>query len=566
MDSLLYIMKKILLFIFVFSSLITFSQTKVAESQKIENLIQIWGLLKYHHPEISKGKYDFNNEFIMQFDKIQSIESKDELSAEFINWIQKFDTKKTIYQSEPDFLKSKNLFTKNADFKWIEHSNYSNELVTLLNKIKNNVAVGDYYASINSLNKMVGFKNETGLNNFDASLKSHRMLFLCSFWNVMRYWNVNIYLTDQPWSEVLTEMIPEFNKNEPIDFELAKEKLFSKLNDSHSNYQYSTTLNNVKNFPAFGGRIINDSLVITDIYNQSNAEKDAIEIGDVIYAVEGVKLRDYYLSKYKEVISASNENYLKSAIEKTYLLASNNDSIQVEVLKKDGRRQSYHIQLAPLSYFGERYARLKPPKLESNWNKIQDDIGYLNLYKITKEELKTAFQSFENYKGLIIDLRNYPAAISEADIADYLYPKKMKFLKILGPLLPSYANYDIEAPLKIIADPFVAGKSNTRYFKGKVVLLVDRKTASKAEFIGMAIQQSPNCITIGEQTFGAVMNRHEIILIDKTSIDFTGMGGFYPNDEGVHRNGLKIDYEVKESAKKYNPNQYIDEAVKLINK
>jgi C-terminal processing protease CtpA/Prc len=566
MDSLLYIMKKILLFIFVFSSLITFSQTKVAESQKIENLIQIWGLLKYHHPEISKGKYDFNNEFIMQFDKIQSIESKDELSAEFINWIQKFDTKKTIYQSEPDFLKSKNLFTKNADFKWIEHSNYSNELVTLLNKIKNNVAVGDYYASINSLNKMVGFKNETGLNNFDASLKSHRMLFLCSFWNVMRYWNVNIYLTDQPWSEVLTEMIPEFNKNEPIDFELAKEKLFSKLNDSHSNYQYSTTLNNVKNFPAFGGRIINDSLVITDIYNQSNAEKDAIEIGDVIYAVEGVKLRDYYLSKYKEVISASNENYLKSAIEKTYLLASNNDSIQVEVLKKDGRRQSYHIQLAPLSYFGERYARLRPPKLESNWNKIRDDIGYLNLYKITKEELKTAFQSFENYKGLIIDLRNYPAAISEADIADYLYPKKMKFLKILGPLLPSYANYDIEAPLKIIADPFVAGKSNTRYFKGKVVLLVDRKTASKAEFIGMAIQQSPNCITIGEQTFGAVMNRHEIILIDKTSIDFTGMGGFYPNDEGVHRNGLKIDYEVKESAKKYNPNQYIDEAVKLINK
>ena len=557
-------MKKIILLILFFNAPITFSQNKVTDSQKIERLIQIWGLLKYHHPEISKGKYDFNNEFIMQFDKIQSIESNDELSAEFINWIQKFDTKKPNYKSDPDFLKSKNLLTKNADFKWIEHSNFSNELVTLLNKVKNNVAVGDYYASINSLNKMVGFKNETGLNNFDASLKSHRMLFLSSFWNVMRYWNVNIYLTEQPWTEVLTEMIPEFSKNDRVAFEYTKEKLFSKLNDSHSNYQYSTTLNNVKNFPAFGGRIINDSLVINVIYNQTQVEKEAIELGDVIYAVEGVKLKDYYSSKYKEVISASNENYLKSAIEKTYLLASNKDSIQVELLKKEGTKQNKYIQLSPLSHFSERYTRLRP-KLVDNWKIIEENIGYLNLYKITKEELKTAFQSFENYKGLIIDLRNYPEFISEADIADYLYPKKMKFLKVLGPLFPSFAANDIEAPLKIVTDPFAAGKNNTRYFKGKVVLLVDRKTASKAEFIGMAIQQSPNCITIGEQTFGAVMNRTEIILMDKTTIDFTGMGAFYPNDIGVQRNGLKIDYEVKESAINYNPNQYIEEAIKIIN-
>jgi C-terminal processing protease CtpA/Prc len=558
-------MKKIILLIILFNAPIAFSQTKVTESQKIESLIQIWGLLKYHHPEISKGKYDYNNEFIMQFDKIQSIESKDELSAEFINWIQKFDSKKTNYKSDPDFLKSKNLFIKNADFKWIEHSNFSNELVTLLNKVKNNAAIGDYYASINSLNKMVGFKNETGLNNFDVSLKSHRMLFLSSFWNIMRYWNVNIYLTDQPWSEVLTEMIPEFSKNEQVDFELAKEKLFSKLNDSHSDYGYSTTLTSVKNFPSFGGRIISDSLVVNVIFNKALTDRDSIEIGDVIYEIEGVKLRDYYLARYKDVISASNENYLKYAIEKTYLLSSNKDSIQVELIKKDGRRQSKHIQLAPLSYFGERYARLTPPKLESNWNKIQDDIGYLNLYKITKEELKTAFKSFENSKAIIIDLRNYPSHIHGAMLADYLYPNKKKYLNVLGPSSPAYGEYNFESPLKFIKDPFAAGKKNSKYYKGKIVLLVDRKTASKAEHMSMIIQQSPNCITVGEQTFGAVMNRHEVILIDKTSIDFTGMGAFYPNDEGVQRNGLKIDYKVKESAKNYNPNQYIEEAIKIIN-
>lgn len=564
MESILSNMKKSLLFFLIFSSQITFSQTKITDNQKNENLILIWGLLKYHHPEISKGKYDFDTEFILEFEKIQLIDNQEELNNEFLNWIKKFDGINISYKSDDDFIKRKNLHSKNADFEWINNSNFNNQLIEILTRIKNNAVIGDYYASINSLNKMVGFKNETGLNNFDSTLKSHRMLFLSSFWNSMRYWNVNIYLTEQPWSEILTEMIDEFDNADKLKFELSKEKLFSKLNDSHSNYQYSTTLNSLINFPDFGGRIINDSLVIDVIFNKNKVENDAIEIGDIIYEIEGLKLRDYYLLKYQNVISASNENYLKSAIEKTYLLAAHKDSIRVELLKKNGDKQNRYIHLSKLKYFAERYVR-QSPTIEVNSKIIEENIGYVNLYKINKQELKTAFKSFENTKGLIIDLRNYPEFISEANIANYLYPKKKKFLKAFAPVFPSYAEYDIEAPIKIIKDPFSSGRNNKNFYKGKVVLLVDRKTASKAEFIGMAIQQSPNCITVGEQTFGSVMNRTKVILMDKTTIDFTGMGAFYPNDERVQRNGLKIDYKIKESALNFNSNQYVEEAIKIIN-
>ncbi|RAR47345.1 S41 family peptidase [Flavobacterium lacus] len=557
-------MKKILLLILFFVSQIAIANTKVNTQKKVESFIQIWGLLKYHHPEVSKGKYDFNNEFLLEFEKIQLIDNQEELNNEFLNWIKKFDGSKISYKSDDDFFKRKNLHSKNTDFKWINNSNFTNQLIEILTGIKNNAVFGDYYASINSLNKMVGFKNETGLNNFDSTLKSHRMLFLSSFWNSMRYWNVNIYLTEQPWSEILTEMIDEFDSADQLKFELSKEKLFSKLNDSHSNYQYSTTLNSLTNFPDFGGRIINDSLVIDVIFNKNKIEKDAMEIGDIIYEIEGLKLREYYLLKYQNVISASNENYLKSAIEKTYLLASNKDSIRVELLKKNGDKQNRYIHLSKLKYFAERYVRQRPT-IEVNSKIIEENIGYVNLYKINKQELKTAFKSFENTKGLIIDLRNYPEFISEADIANYLYPNKKKFLKALAPVFPSYAAYDIEAPLKIIKDPFSSGRTNKNFYKGKVVLLVDRKTASKAEFIGMAIQQSPNCITVGEQTFGAVMNRTEVILMDKTTIDFTGVGAFYPNDERVQRNGLKIDYKIKESAINFHLNHYVEEAIKIIN-
>ncbi|WGH77124.1 S41 family peptidase [Tenacibaculum tangerinum] len=108
------------------------------------------------------------------------------------------------------------------------------------------------------------------------------------------------------------------------------------------------------------------------------------------------------------------------------------------------------------------------------------------------------------------------------------------------------------------------GKKNSNYFKGKIILLVNRQTGSMAEYFGMAIQQAPNCITIGEQTMGAVMNITSAILPDKQEFYFTGAGAFYPNGERVQRKGLHIDYFIKENTKNYDSQLYIDKAVKII--
>lgn len=545
----------------------SFSQNYVTDDTKTENLIRIWGLLKYQHPEVSKGSFDFNQEFINEFDRIQSIKTQETLNAEFLSWIRKFDLRKSKFKTEPNRLNNKNIFSKNADFNWIESSNFSSELIQALNQIKSNTAIGNYYASINSLNKMIEFKNEKGYNNFDPTKKSHRILFLSSFWNAMRYWNVNIYLTDRPWTEVLTEMIPEFNENDSLKFEAAKEKLFSKLNDSHSNYESSYLLNKKLNHYAyFGGRIINDSIVITGIYNKDFAQKNGINLGDVVYSIDGKTLKEYYNGKFSQAISASNHNYLRSRIENYFLLANDNDSIQIGLLIKNGSFQNKHIKLYKSARYPDNlYLRMNSQKNE-NWYKIKENIGYLNLSVIDKSELKIAFKELEKTEGIIIDLRNYPRNISTSDITEYLYPEKKVFIKVLGPTLPSYGEYDIKAPLRIISNPFSSGSSNKNYYKGKIVLLADRKTGSNAEFIAMSIQQAPNCTTVGEQTFGAVMNRIPITLTDKTTIDFTGMGAFYPNDKNVQRNGLKIDYPIKESAMNYNPDLYLEEAIKIIQK
>ncbi|WP_117883473.1 S41 family peptidase [Aureibaculum luteum] len=552
-------MKYILLFCLCFHFANTFSQ--VNEIEKNESFIKIWGLLKYYHPEISDGKFNFNKEFIKEYQKLELIETKEAFDKEMIDWIESYGIDKLVAKEN---ISQDKLFTKNYNFEWINESNYNSKLFGLLNRLRKNTNYKNYYAKVKKLSSSVDFSNEIPLANFDYSKKEHRLLFLASFWNAMKYWNVNIYLTDTPWEKVLNQLISDFTSSGKENFEKAKENLFSKLNDSHSDYGYSYTLNLLNKFPNFGGKIINDSLVITSVYNKKVFQEDSLSKGDIVYAINGVTLNEYYQSKFSDVISVSNQNYLKRAIEKTYLLASTKDSILVNILKTNGQNIKQYIQLSPLKYPAEKYMRLRPSKTE-NWKELNTEIGYINLNYIDKKQLKQAFNHFNLFKGVIIDLRNYPRNIGASDIAKHLYPEKTTFLKALTSIKPSYGDYGSNTALSFINNPFEAGTRNKAYFKGKIILLVDRTTASKAEWMGMAIQASPNCTTIGEQTFGAVMNRNQIPLIDSTTIDYTGVGAFYPNDESVQRKGLKLDYEIKESALQYDNNLYIEKAMKLIN-
>ena len=558
-------MYKLYLLILLLLTEISYSQTHLTKNQKIQSLITIWGLLKYQHPDCSRGYFNMNNEFLTEFEKIQQINTQDSLNAELLNWIQHFNLGKNKFKTNPNRLNSKTIFTKNANYNWIENSGFNSDTVELLKLIQNNTNCGDYYARINGLNKMVALTNENGLDNFDVTNESHRILFLNSFWNQMNYWNVNLHLTKQSWTSTLVEMIPEFAANDVVQFELAKDKLFSKLNDSHAYYTHSYLIEKKLNHFAYvGGKIVNDSLVVTSLFDKELAQKNGIGLGDVIFSIDGKTVIDYCNFRFFNVISASNENYLKSRTEKYFLLSSDKkDSVQIDLISKNGAiTKKYLTRDEPKNYVGSK-EQLEKMNAE-NFYYVSDAIGYLNLNKITPSEIKTAFKNFANAKGIIIDLRNYPKNISEAELPDFLYPEKKTFIKILAPCYPSYAEYDIEAGLKIVKNPFVAGKKNPDYYTGKIVLLVDRSTASKAEYIAMAIQQSPNCITIGEQTSGAPLNLNLVPLIDKTSIGFTGQGAFYPDDTEVQGKGIKIDYQVKESALNYNPNLYIEEAIKLI--
>lgn len=550
--------KFVLVITFCFCSIL---QMLAQENQSIDNIEKykqfglVWGLLKYHHSEVSKGNYNWDEIFVENIDKLEGIQTQTNLDAFLLNFVLSIKESKIKTDANMD-----NVFTKNFDYNWIEQYSRNKELYAKLKKLENNTSIGYYYTSKSGIPT---FENEKGFKGFDHKIKSHRLLELFSFWNVIQYYYVNKYLMDKNWFGQLDYLIDSFvNCNSQLKYELAKTSLIVSLNDSHSSYLSKTVVDSLFKYRApIGIKNINDTLVVRSIFNKNLGEKDDLRLGDLIVEINDQDIKSLQKQNIQSKFSSSNDTYSKGF--SGWLLRNIEDSVKVRIKRNDSVITKYiHLYKA---FENKDYSSLPFFRIEKEWQLIDDNIGYINLKTISKEGIKKAFEEFSNTDGIIIDLRNYPKNISGDDITQHTYPERKEFIKVLAPLgnRPSLANFG-KPSISIIIDPFKSGGKNSKYYNKKIILLVDQTTQSKAEYIGMAIQASPTCITVGETTAGSVMNIAIFKLPDGSEFRFTALGGFYPDGTGVQRNGLKIDHYVNETTSNFAQDQYILKGIKLI--
>ena len=83
-------MKNITLFLIIFCSIYSnsYSQVLINASEKYKQAGLIWGLLKYHHPDISAGKYDWDTAFVKLFDKLELVQNQVELNNLLFSFVE----------------------------------------------------------------------------------------------------------------------------------------------------------------------------------------------------------------------------------------------------------------------------------------------------------------------------------------------------------------------------------------------------------------------------------------------------------------------------------------------
>ncbi len=110
----------------------------------IDNLALLgktWGFLKYYHPEVGKGKYDWDDELFQFLPEYMNVNNTRQRDKSLLRWIEK-------YGELPECTTCKETAAdayQKPDFSWVENGNMSSALKEKIKEIYQNRLQGTHY-------------------------------------------------------------------------------------------------------------------------------------------------------------------------------------------------------------------------------------------------------------------------------------------------------------------------------------------------------------------------------------------------------------------------------------
>lgn len=523
----------ILLFTIILSCQSIFSQDyKLTDTEKLATTAKIWGFLKYYHPEVANGKYNWDKELFEILAKVRKSESKEELSKLYLDWIKNLGEVK-------DCKKCRNVntyqyFDKNHDLQWIDNKRiFTPALSESLRHIERNRHQGrkHYVSSVRGTQQVEITNEDNYQEHFNLGNEDLRLLSLFRYWNIIEYFFPYKYQTDTPWDEVLIKMIPKFlDPESETDYHLTMRELIVSLDDSHGVFITDETNDffGLKWIPA-KFKIVNDSAIITGFYNDSLAKSDDIILGDVITKIDGREIGTIFAERIK-YLNGSNLSS-KKGNSPYAIFNGSTDVVNIEYYR-NGACHNKDIS----RYLFANFNYVWNNGLEK-YKILEGKTGYVNMGVVTNKDVAEMMEALKDTRAIIFDIRNYPNG-TLYPITEYISSSRNDFYKVTYP--------DLDYPGRFIwKDGMRAGSKKSLKYKGEVVLLVNENTQSHAEFTAMCFQTGDNVTTIGSQTSGADGNVSRFEMVGGFNTMISGIGIFYPDYTEAQRIGVKIDIEIK---------------------
>jgi len=490
----------------------------------------VWGFLKYHHPNIAKGEYNWDYELFRIMPKIFNSKNKFQRDDTLIEWIKSLGE-----FSETEIKISADLKVKMMpDLDWIHNSGLSSNLSALLLRVKNAERSDKNYYIGSILAGNFELQNEKQYANMRFPDVGFRLLALYRYWNIIQYFFPYKYIMDDEWKDVLRAFIPKIvdTKNE-TEFALTVLELIGKTNDSHA------TLMQSKAIVDFFGEYV-ASVELSFIENQPIVSRllfgsfedglglnAGLEIGDIVTKIDNISVAEK-IEKLLKYTPASNHSAQLKDIARG-LLKTNDSIINVEIIK-NGEIFNKKIKAYSMNM-------LNTPK-DTCFKLINDDIAYINNGLLKRKYLPILWEIIRDTKTLIIDNRNYPSDTPLYDFCNYLLPESLPFF--------TFTYGSISTPgLFSFGEKIYAGRKNEDYYKGQVLILVNEYTQSSAETHTMAYKVHPNALVIGSTTNGSNGNVLSFYLPGGLYTTISGIGIYYPNGSETQRIGIAPDIEIK---------------------
>jgi len=523
---------------FALGSEINISSLSQIQTKNLYLLGRIWGFLKYHHPHVTAGQYQWDFELFRIMPAILAADDQIEAQEIFTNWV---DSLGPIEPCDPCAKEiSDPAQASNTD--WLHDTDLlGDDLSTSLIAVhKARPASGfqfyvDLYPQVGNPN----FKREIQYNKLAKIDAGFRLLALYRFWNIIEYWCPNRDIIGENWPDVLREFVPQLALSQNNNtYKLTMFKLIARLNDTHTQLRGASDVrppSMAAAVPVSIRWIENQPVVTGWVGGQAESETTLLP-GDIIYSVDG-RLSHDLMDHWAPYYSASNEpvrrKNLVSALAQgelgpcrmTILRAGKEIDLTLERISN----QRYDLGL-------HRYHTLTgdPYKM------LPSGVAYMALDTVKKDSVKTWIEDAisNNAKGLIIDCRSYPSDFPIFALGGHLVSQYTPFV--------TFTIADKSNPGSFLWKDYIPISPREPHFSHPVVVLVDEVSISSAEYHALAFRAAPQAIVMGSTTAGADGNISKFAMPGGLSTVISGIGVHYADHEPTQRVGIVPDVVVKQ--------------------
>lgn len=531
------------------------------DSKQVANLSllgKVWGFLKYYHPAVANGGYNWDFELFRLLPAYSGVKNNDERNELLVKWIQGLGMVPPCTSCNENVLRDA---LRTPDLEWINDVSLTPALREALQNIKKNRHQGkQYYMDLYPSVGNPKIRNEDPYKQFAYPDAGYRLLSLFRYWNLIQYWFPDKHLIGEDWKGVLTEFIPKMLAvKDEKEYVLETQRLIARIHDTHANvWGGNKTLEKWrgKYFPPVSVSFVGDEPVVSGVYKDSLAMLSKIERGDVIRSVNGKTVKNIIKESLPNLPAS---NYPTQLRDLASLLLRSADSILPVTVVRNGKAIALQLQLFLPKTSAERYRYDFPYQKDSSFFFIKPRIGYINLGKIKAAQLDSVFAALKESDGLIIDNRQYPGEFTVFSLGSRLVAGPTPFVKFPTGSLAYPGMFTAYSPLSV-------GEKNKDYYKGKVIILVNEQTQSSAEYHTMAFRTATGATVMGSTTAGADGNVSGFYLPGNIYTMFSGIGVLYPDGGETQRIGIVPDVEVKRTVEgiRQGRDELVEKAIELI--
>jgi len=519
---------------------------------------QLWVFLKYHHPAVASGRYNWDAELIRELPKVLAAKSKTEYLRELEKWVDLLPN--------PDTPGSGMLPENPADIKL--QSDYGDLFIPgylpdpLSRKLKrlldNTSITSNHYMGLEKGTGNPKIQNEDAYDEMGYPDDGFRLLALYRYWGIVQYFFPYRHLIGENWKNALPEFIPIFlNAKDATDYLGACLRLAAKVHDSHAIvFKTGRTPDAFwgNYYPPFSTKFIEGKLVVDQFYIKKEGILRQVSRGDVITHINGKPVAERIKAMIPFMPASNYPTQL--LIIGTCILYGETDKLPLTLMHSEE-----HRTLEVPRYKKIHYTEPDPvgDLKEGGYKTIEENVGYIYSGKYKNSRLPDIKKAFKSTKGIIVDMRYPPSEPMPFTFGEYLKDKPSPFV--------TFTIADIRHPGRFsFAEILGNGKETSDYYNGKILVLVNEETRSETEYTTMAFQSARNVTVMGSTTAGADGNVSKFYLPGGLATTISGIGVYYPDRTETQRTGVKIDIVVRPTLKGFRAgkDELLQKAIELI--